>query len=266
MKSLLGIGSDTLVDFIRWDLTLQSTNADRKIFTLDINFGEGQPNTSGFKGGGEKRSLHGEYHISAGDKTTINGTIYRLTSDQLPSGISLVRLDDNLLHFLTPQYHLMVGNGGWSYTLSRQEPVNNQPPILPVLTAIPDDTARQVIYDGRTPCLPFAEDYQLTVPSGCFKLKWRLILNRDSVTFAPTDYVIYRTDHRQSEITGTWTSIRKSKDDTLIYQLDPDKAESSISFLVGDENVLFFLDKEQRLYVGDENFSFTLNKRAAPVK
>jgi hypothetical protein len=49
---------------------------------------------------------------------------------------------------------------------------------------------------------------------------------------------------------------------SLLHRLLPkDKSDEALQFLVGDENVLSFLDKKQQLLVGDENFSFALNRR-----
>ncbi|WP_353480969.1 hypothetical protein [Haliscomenobacter sp.] len=47
----------------------------------------------------------------------------------------------------------------------------------------------------------------------------------------------------------------------LFCLLPKDKSDEALQFLVGDENVLFFLDKKQQLLVGDENFSFALNRK-----
>ena len=64
-------------------------------------------------------------------------------------------------------------------------------------------------------------------------------------------------------MTGKWTIIKgiQSNPKAVIYQLDPDKPEQSISLLLGDENVAFFLHKDNQLFTGNEDFSYTLNKR-----
>lgn len=264
IKSLLAISPDTKVDFIRWNLIFTNTTSSKQTFSLNINYGEAQPNTLGFKNGGEKKSIDGEYTISK-DKGSINGEVYRLKSMKLPTEILMIKLSDNIYHLLTPQKHLMVGNGGWSYTLNRKEPLTNISTDLPALTMLsnlPEDTAQQIIFDGRTPCLDIAKEKNLTVPSDCFKLKWKLILNRDSKTLQPTTYALKRTDHRQSDITGKWT-IKKgisSNPNAFIYQLDPDKPEQSIYLLLGDENVAFLLHKDNEFFIGNENFSYTLNR------
>ena len=260
IKSLLAINPDKQVDFIRWDLTLNQAKSASKTYVLNIVFGEGQPNTSGFKGGGEKLSFEGVYTISK----SRNREIYELKNDKEQSAISLVKLNDNLFHLLTPDKKLMVGNGGWSYTLSRKDSSASSASstVLPS-TFLPDDNAGEVIFDGRTPCREFAGQYNFKIENDCYKLKWRITLFRDSKTNQPTVYALESTLNRQNIIEGKWTIIKGVKDnpEAIIYRLDTVKPDESISFLVGDENVLFFLDKEHRLLTGNSDFSFTLNRR-----
>ena len=265
IKLLLGISPDTKIDFIRWNLILTNTKPIQQTFTLNINYGEAQPNTLGFKNGGEKKSIDGEFTVSKG-KEIMNGELYHLKSTTLPIEILMVKLNENIFHLLTRQKQLMVGNGGWSYTLNRKQPIHTKFP-LPALTVLSTDnnnTLPQIIFDGRTPCQPLANEHQMNVSTACFKLKWRLILNRDSVTGAPTTYINRKVvDNLPRDVTGKWIIIRgiQGNPDAIIYQLDPDKPTESISLLVGDENVLFFLNKEQKPYVGNSDFSFTLNKK-----
>ena len=259
IKSQLGIQADTKIDFIRWDLKLNASNT----FVLNIKFGENQPNTLGFIAGGQSKDFQGTYTITK----NMNNEFYHLEASELK--ISLVKLNDNLFHLLTTENRLMVGNGGWSYTLNNKTPDKDIYP-LPTLTSstiLLKDTSLQVIYDGRTPCQDFAAENKLTVSQSCFKLKWKLILNRDPKTLQPTTYTLKRTNSRESDITGNWviTKGATSNPDAIVFQLDPDKPNQTISLFVGDENVLFFLHKDKNLFIGDENFSFTLNKRASTL-
>lgn len=265
IKSHLSIPSEIIIDFIRWELTLNQT-VEKQAFVLNIQFGESQPNTLGFKSGGHKKTFEGEFSISNDNSERISGDIYHLKSRQFTQEISMVRLNDNLFHLLTPENQLIVGNGGWSYTLNNKQPVktDNKLPVLPDLSASIIDTYIQVIYDGRTPCQDFAAEHNMNVNESCFKLKWKLILNRDSVSHNPTTYTIRKViDNMPRDLTGKWTVIKgtPSNPDALIYQLDPDIPAQTISLLVGDENILFFLDKDKELFVGNNNFSFTLNRR-----
>jgi hypothetical protein len=209
--------------------------------------------------------IGGEYTISQ-NKETVNREIYHLKSAKLPTEILIIKLSDNIFHLLTPQKQLMVGNGGWSYTLNRKEPitdVSTDLPALKIVSDLPEDTAQQIIFDGRTPCLDIAKEKNISVTPDCFKLKWKLILNKDPKTLKPTTYVLRRTNSRATDIQGKWT-IKKgvaSNPNAIIYQLDPDKPEQSISLLLGDENVVFFLHKGNDLFTGNEDFSYTLNRR-----
>ncbi len=263
IKSMLGIAPEAKVDFIRWELTLNTENA--KIFSLNAIYGEAKQNTRGFIED-KKLSLAGKYSISQKAGGKINTEIYQLKSDHPQTTLSLVKLSDGLFHILTADNKLMAGNGGWSYTLNRKGAAANSSASLPVLSAppaLPNDKAAEVIFSGRTPC-GIAAELKIEVPEGCFKLKWKLTLKRDPQTFEPTTYTLQRPLHRQTTIEGKWTAKKGSgaNTDAVIYQLDPDKPAESMSFLLADENVMLFLDKNQRLLVGNYEFSYTLDKRA----
>ncbi|HEY0432610.1 MAG TPA: hypothetical protein VGC95_01985 [Chitinophagaceae bacterium] len=49
MKWILGIPATDSIDFIRWRIDLDERGA-KGTFVFNINFGEAQPNTRGFKG------------------------------------------------------------------------------------------------------------------------------------------------------------------------------------------------------------------------
>lgn len=266
IKSILKIPSDIKVDFIRWNLKLNMSNADQNSFLLDIHFGEAKPNTRGFKGSGEKYSFEGTYTVSKSRDNNITKEIYHFKSSKLLTEIAMIKLNDNIFHLLTPQNQLMIGNGGWSYTLNRKVPVNSSGIISPAdYSSIVNDTSLQVVFDGRTPCQEIsAEHPEMKASESCFKLKWRLILNRDSASYLPTTYTVRKVvNNEPGEVSGKWTIIKGTavNPDVIIYQIEPDKPEESISFLVGDKNVLFFLKKNNTLYVGNEDHSYTLNKK-----
>jgi hypothetical protein len=266
MKSILGIPASMNIDFIRWNLSLMDRDTTPAKFTLSIVYGISQPNTTGFMGGGKKRMIKGTYTVSKEGNEKIHGEIFKLKSYQIPKIISIVKLDENLFHLLTPTNELMVGNGGWSYSLNRKELIKHNSP-LPALTnanTFLHDTARQVTFDGRTPCQSFANDHQWNVLSDCFKLKWRLILNRDTVTHDPTTYTARKVvDNAPKDVTGNWVFKKgvPGNPNVSIIELDPGKGKESISLLVGDQNVLFFLDSEYKLYTGNSDFSYTLNRK-----
>lgn len=263
IKSLLFISSEKPVDFIRWDLTLEPAENKSGVFILNINFGESQPNTNGFKSGGEKLSLTGAYTVSKERR----GDIYELKSESPTASISLVKINENLFHLLTPDKKLMVGNGGWSYTLNRRSAVaSSAENAFSGVASLLDDAAisQKTTFEGRTPCHYFAEQYNLPVSRECIKLKWRITLFRDAKTNEPSTYALNSTFNRAKTMEGKWRIVKGLKSDpaALIYQIDLDQpAGGTLSFLVGDENILFFLDRENQLFTGNSDFSFTLNRR-----
>jgi hypothetical protein len=263
IQALLKIPPTPDCDFIRWHLTLNKESGNQA-FELQLVFGEGAPNTVGFKGGGTTRTYIGKYQVSKLAKR-LKGALVQLTTKEPAVSLSLVQLSDDIYHLLTPDGSLMIGNSGWSYTLNRAGtilPASSKELAITPSLALLQDTAGQVIYAGRTACQEFARLYERTVGSDCRKLKWELTLNRDPLTFLPTTYQLEWTLSRHQPVEGKWTALKGygMAPNAVVYQLDPDQPGKTIYLLAGDRNVLFFLDKEGRLIKGDENFSYTLNR------
>lgn len=262
IKSIIGIPENDSIDFIRWELILEEMN--KPSFVLNLNYGISKPNTTGFEPDDKAMTIKGRYekrHLKTG---SFKGEIYDFISPGFANDtLSLVKIGDQVLHILERDNRLMVGNGGWSYTLSLSNARYDG--ASPLITFVPvenilNDTALEVIFGGRTPCSEIARAFNFNHPPGCLKLKWKLTLYRDPVNLKPSTYKLQRTDIRDTGIaTGKWTVYCHS-DSTVIYTLDPDKPDASLSLLAGDENVLFFLDKDYGLFTGNEDFSYTLNR------
>lgn len=256
--TMLGLPTEQQVDFIKWHLTFTGNNTTEGNFSLDLNYGLSKPNTRGFIDGGTKAHSAGTYRI-----TEIQGMkSYTLRSRESGLSLHLIQFTENLMHILSNERKLMVGNGGWSYTINRVNPVSGHAMISIPLSIVPD-TNREVTFTGRTPCMPFAKDYGLSMKEDCFKLKWKLVLQRDSLTGEPSSYILSRTGSRPdiiNGITGKW-KIETPATGTLIYILDPEFPEQSLRFWQADENVLFLLDKKGQFYTGNEEFSFTFDRR-----
>ncbi|MFN8256808.1 MAG: hypothetical protein U0W24_14020 [Bacteroidales bacterium] len=262
IKLLLSIPANEKTDFIKWNLKLTGTSNDQNTFSLSVNYGESQPNTLGFKNGGIERSFEGTCSII--DNRSTNGSeIYQLNSKKFSGTISLLKISENLFHVLTPQNRLMTGNGGWSYTLNREVPVFRDKILI--VSSVSDTNWLQLVYDGRTPCREISNQHpEMNTSPSCFKLKWKLILNKDSLTHHPATCVIRKVvDNQPRDISGKWTLTRglPEKPDAIIYTIAPDKPGESISLLVADDNVLFFLDKNNLPYIGNKDFSYTLNNK-----
>lgn len=259
IKQMLGIRTDEKIDFMRWNLTLDE---QQKAFRLMVSYGEIVPNSMNMREGGKIRVLKGVFTMKNEQGPSSHREIIQLkaeTSEEL----SMVKLTENVFHVLSRQGRLMVGNGGWSYSLNRQIPVSTE--AIYLTSAVTNIDATQEIFDGRTPCQEIAAEHPEMNPSAaCFKLKWRLILNRDPLTQQPSTYTIRKViDGKARDVSGRWSITRgiANRPDAWVYNIEAEHPQESISFLVADENVLFFLDKNKMPYVGNENFSFALNKR-----
>lgn len=265
VKSLVGIESASSPDFIKWTLVLNDRGGSTKTFILSLNFGESQPNTTNFIGGGEKRTIKGSYTMNGKDQRMFKASVFQLSSNQLASSMSFIKVNENIIHLLTADNLLMVGGGDYSYSLNREIAVKTSEPITSfVKTAFAEgDTSTTIILDARTPCAEVATDNNLNVHADCFKLKWKIILHRDPVTFLPTTYRIERTDKRTNPVAGKWTILERdaTHPQAIIYRLDPTTPDFTIFLLVGDYNVLFMLDKNKRPYKGNELHSYTLTRR-----
>ena len=238
IRSFLGIPLSDSVDFIRWKLVLRNNQ-----YQLQCNYGIGKPNTNGFINGGKKIELIGEvekgknyYQFQNGDKT-----------------LKFAELNADLLHLMNTDNSLLVGNGGWSYTLNNITPsVTDQINISPRQFVLKDSIA----FEGRTPCnVPGV----IAPGTECYKLKWYIVLYSNTEKNEPGNYKVYGTSWRkEGGRTGNW-KIVAGKNGRIIYQLNDEKENGFLYLLKLDEHILVFTDANGKLLVGDEDFSYTLN-------
>jgi hypothetical protein len=239
IRSFLGIPFSDSVDFIRWKLTIRDNDYD-----LQCNYGIGKNNTNGFINGGKKIELKGAlkkdnkyYQFQNGDKI-----------------LQVVELNTDLLHLLNEDKNLLVGNGGWSYTLNNiTASVSGQVNLTAQQTVLKDSMA----FEGRTPCkVPGI----IAPGKECYKLKWYIVFYANAKKNEPGSYKIFGTPWRQKDgRTGNWKIIT-GKNGRIIYQLNDDSGNGFLYLLKLDENILVFTDADGKLLVGDEDFSYTLNR------
>lgn len=258
IKTMLTIPTEVKVDFIRWNLIFDGNAA----FVLDITYGESKPNTLGFISE-KKQTIQGTYRIVKNQELNRFKEVYQLKSVDLPDIVSLVKINENLFHVLTPHNQLMVGNGGWSYSLNRKTPVD--PGEILIASPKLNDKSLQLVFEGRTPYKEIAKDHpEMNTNPSRFKMKWKLILKRDSVTNFPTTCIIRNiVDDHSRYVSGKWTIINGTATipDAIIYRIQVDNLADPILFFAGDGNVLFFLDKNNQPLVGNADFSYTMNRR-----
>ena len=239
IRLFLGIPLEDSIDFIRWQLIL-----DDKHYTLNCNYGIGKPNTNGFINGGKKIELTGTLSKEK--------NYYQLQNDN--KNLKMAELNTNLLHLIDTDNSLLVGNGGWSYTLNNITPIaTDQINIRAQQTVLKDSMA----FEGRTPC-----DVPGIIPAGmlCYKLKWYIVLYANAEKNEPDTYKVYGTPWRkQGGRTGKWKIIT-GKDGRIIYQLNDNNGNGFLYLLKLDERILVFTDANGKLLVGNEDFSYTMNR------
>jgi len=241
VRNFFGISLTDSIDFIRWKLIIQDNN-----FTLNCEYGVCKPSTNGFLDGkkvelmGKLKKENNHYYLPNGNKT-----------------LALFEINTNLLHILNADKKLLIGNGGWSYSL------NNTVPRATAqynFTSSPTLIKDSVVLEGRTPCQQLSALLQLHKRPECNKMKWLLVLYLDA-SGQPTNYIIGSRAYKRETTDGGKWKIVQGKDGRIIYQLEHPNNKSTINLLKGDEHVLFFTDAEGNLLAGNEDFSYTLNRR-----
>ena len=81
--------------------------------------GMSETNGPGFFQGGTKTETTGQWRTTVGRRADPRATVYQLQATDPHRSLSLIKLDENLLHPLTSDGQLIVGDDSWSYTLSR---------------------------------------------------------------------------------------------------------------------------------------------------
>ena len=120
------------------------------------------------------------------------------------------------------------------------------------------------VYDGRTPCNVLAAYLDETARQECIKIKWRITLFVDSITNQPATYEMLGFTYKKGNPrVGNW-QIQKgtfADPEAIVYELK-EEGRPALLFQKGDNNILFFLDKDRKLLVGNRDFSYTLNRIA----
>lgn len=148
---------------------------------------------------------------------------------------------------------LAVSVGGWAQNvpseITSRKPFASGPSVVG-------------IFEGRGACQELAKELGISVSPDCFKTKWSLTLYQDSTTKRPTIYELDGSFYRTNPRNGTWQIFKGTQADpqATVFQLNSDKPNETIYLLKGDDNVLFFLDKNKNFLVGTEFCSYTLNR------
>jgi len=271
IRQLLRIPSNAEADLIQWKLTLfqdAKTQAPSG-YELRYAYSSTDPGKPRLAEGGEILQRQGAWTVGKGIKSNPDAVVY-----ELDGSVSFFRADANILHLLNPDRSLMIGTGGWSYTLNRTD--HSEKPVDPALALSQPDMSYQIsplatgpavfgVFEGRSPCQGIARELRILVDPACTKAKWRVTLYRNPETLAPTLYKVEGSLYRSGAREGTWTLIHGTQLDpsAIVYRLAPTGSEPALFLLRGDDNVLFLLNQNRNPLVGHGDFSYTLNRRSA---
>ena len=241
VRKFLGISLTDSIDFIKWKLVIETGR-----YELNCKYGLAKGGTDGFSN---------EKKVQSSGNLVKQGNHYSL---HVGSKILwLLEINPNLLHLLDRNKSMLVGNGGYSYTLNLDTPEKTDSFNLS-LKQIPFKFS--VAFEGRTPCQELAAMMGLNKSPACNKMKWYIIFYVDSVTGKPSYYLKGGMAYKKETMArGRWEILR-GKDGREIYKLDPEKQNFAVYLLKADENILLFTDSQGNLLVGNKDFSYTLNR------
>jgi hypothetical protein len=251
IRQVLGIPATSKIELIQWKLVLSPSR-----YELQARYGR------------KRAGRQGAWRIGKGTPSNPDAVVYEL--DGAPA---LAQIDANILHLLNPDRTLMVGDGGYSYTLNRVERAETL--VAPALARAQPDMSYSIsplstgplvfgVFEGRSPCHGIAQRLNIAVDAACTKSKWRVTLYQDPRTRTPTTYKVEGSLHRTGAREGTWSFVQGTPGDprATVYRLAPTDTEPAMLLLKGDDNVLFVLDQDGTPLVGHRDFSYTLNRRA----
>jgi hypothetical protein len=258
-RSLLHIPSTDRSEMMKWNLTLVTPTTYQLFYT----YGMAKQGTRGFSEGAITTEQKGKLTKSKYK----NAEVYTLTADDSRVSISFLKLNENVLHLLDANKNLVVGNGAWSYTLNRINPVkllSNETNSQKIEEAVSPDS---LVFEGRMPCYAPLLALSGKTTAGCNLVKCRIVFFSDKL-HAPSSLKFYSihvgTGNTRYLKTGTWVIIHGTKTDpnSTLYQLQfgSEKPLQYLMFLKGDDNVLFLLDNEMNCMAGNDYCGFTLNR------
>lgn len=195
-----------------------------------------------------------------------------LRTIKLECGLKLLEVSKNVLHFLSAKDQLLVGNGGYSYSLCRAEAAE-KPGAWDLGWAKPESQMTYrigplatgpgvyAVFEGRTPYKGIAAQLKLPWDEGCIKAKWRITLMQDEKTKAPAEYKIEGSLFKATPRTGQWRLEKGSEGAWSKIILEATKTQPEIVLLMGDENVLFLADESGQPRAGHGEFGYTMNRK-----
>lgn len=269
---LLQIPAHETPDLLEWNIVLRQdpqTHEPTK-YVLHCKYG---------------RTVQGKPGLPENSKSLVREASWNIRNDKisnqeakvfdLSESISLYQLSDGVLQILNPDQTLMVGTGGWSYTLNRSD--RAEPPVDQISFAFQPEMSYPIsqraegpdvfaVFEGRTPCQGIARTLRIPMNSGTTKAKWRVTLFQNNASHEPTTYKAEGSLFSEGAREGHWQVVSKNAGtyNRTLYRLEFPK-KPPILLEKGDDNVLFFLDQDEQPLVGNAEFSYTLNRKSDAI-
>jgi len=101
---------------VQWELKLYQDQKSQSPagYKLSCNYIAASSKASAKRGKQGRLEKEGVWKLGKGTKFNPEAMVF-----ELDGALSLFKVDTNILHLLNPDRGLMVGNGGWSFTLNR---------------------------------------------------------------------------------------------------------------------------------------------------
>ena len=131
------------------------------------------------------------------------------------------------------------------------------------------------IFVASTPCSQGTRPLPgIPVDADCELIKWNLTLYQDETKKTPTTYKLHCSyglpkqgttgfigGGKKAELQGKWMVLKgtASNPNAIVYRLNDNKTNKTISFLKLNDHLLHLLDSELRLMIGSAAWSYTLN-------
>jgi hypothetical protein len=139
-----------------------------------------------------------------------------------------------------------------------------------------DNSKTPAVFVASTPCSGGTRPLpDIPREAGCELIKWKLQLFGDTGKHTSGIYILDCTYGMPKQGTrgfinggnrlhreGKWTIIKGTGTNpaAIIYRLDPDKPQASVSFLRLNKDLLHLLDSRNQLMIGTGAWSYTLNR------
>ncbi|WP_217602010.1 hypothetical protein [Chitinophaga sp. GbtcB8] len=120
-RPLPGIPVNAVCELIKWKLVLYQDAFKKSPISYKLHciYGLPKQGTTGLIGGGKLIEMEGQWTIVKGTASKPGAIIYQLHDPKTNRTISFLKLNDDLLHLLDSDLHLMIGSAAWSYTFNR---------------------------------------------------------------------------------------------------------------------------------------------------